>query len=292
MSRGKKRSRQNRRASRGASWVQLGAIAVAFIVATALAWTAFNVSAAGVAEPREPGPIPTFGSANTITPKRQPVEVMARLEDPTKPFTISVLGDSTGAVADNWVLQTAAWLSETYDRPVEFHQWAVESAPPTYLPEWDTSDGANAPIVVWNGSASGMPVSYTMDNYDALVQVDPAGVDLVFVNHGHNQSAGTLVRDATPLVDKILTTMPNAALVVIGQNAEGPDAPNYIGHEANVTSWLAEAKRREIATVDVHSPFVEYGPYTELLDEVGVHPTADGFTIWTSQVVALLSATE
>jgi len=267
-----------------------------FLAAAAVTLVAFGVyvamnapSQSVASSDRKPQPEISTPAPEPVV-RTQPAEVLSRLEDTSRPFVVSVLGDSTGAIGQSWVYQLASWMSDTYGRPVEFHQWAVELTPNQYQPVQYIGEGDGAPIVIWNGSASGRPVSYAMETWDGLLPVDAATVDLAFVNHGHNQAPGTLTRDASGLLSKMQASMVNAAIVVIGQNPQTEVGPMANAQADNVRSWMARAAGAGYATVDVLTIFEEYGDYALLLDAEGVHPTVEGSRFWADAVIATLTA--
>lgn len=248
-----------------------------------------HVSSARVSANAVAGPIPTFSSA-PIASKKQPADALTLLEQNDRPFTISVIGDSTGAIDDNWVGQTAQWMSDKYDRPVELHQWSVRVEPNAYQPVQTIGAGANAPIVIWNGSAEGKDITYSLTNWDKLVPVDGAAFDLAFINHGHNVGAGKLVTAGDYLLKKIAGTMSTAAVIGIGQNPQ-EDEGGTLGpaQETNVRAWMSSAKRQGYAVVDVLDVFLDQDDYSKLLLGA-VHPNRDGFTLWAQAVEKVLSA--
>lgn len=274
--------------SRSYQAIIIALVAVMALLLVALAFQHVNASrpAAGA----EPRPVPTFGSAAATNEQRQPAEAMKLLDQQNRPFTISVIGDSTGAIDGNWVGQLAEWMSDKYDRPVEFHQWSVRQDPNAYQDATTIGDGDNAPIVIWNGSAEGKDVAYSLTNWDSLVPLDAATVDLAFVNHGHNIGVGKLVTEGNKLLDKIGDTMTSAAVVVIGQNPQN-DTGGTLGpaQATNVRSWMADARRQGYAIVDVLDVFTKQGDYSKLLLGA-VHPTPEGFTLWADAVEKALTA--
>jgi hypothetical protein len=264
-------------------------IALLAILAVVLVVLAMqHVSAARVSADAVAGPIPTFSSA-PIASKKQPAAALTLLDQKDRPFTISVIGDSTGAIDDNWVGQTAQWMSDKYDRPVELHQWSVRVEPNAYQPVQTIGTGANAPIVIWNGSAEGKDVTYSLTNWDKLVPVDGGTFDLAFINHGHNIGVGKLVSDGNDLLDKMTDAMTSAAVVVIAQNPQA-DEGGTLGpaQETNVRAWMSSAKRQGYAVVDVLDVFLDQDDYSKLLLGA-VHPNRDGFALWAQAVEKVLS---
>lgn len=202
---------------------------------------------------------------------------------------MAVIGDSTGAIQDNWVRQTAQWMSTKYHRPVQLHQWSVRITPNAYLPTETIGKGADAPIVIWNGSAEGKDVEYSLDNWAKLVPIDLKTIDLAFINHGHNVGAGMLVSEGRKILDRMSSTMSNAALVVIGQNPQLAEGGTLgPAQTTNVRAWMSYATGQGYAVVDVLDVFLKYGDYSKLL--VGsVHPNKQGFNLWADAVEKTLS---
>lgn len=274
--------------SRSYQAVIVALVAVMALVLVVLAFQ--HVNASGPAAGAEPRPIPTFTSAATASEQRQPDAAMQLLAQQDRSFTISVIGDSTGAIDGNWVGQLAWWMSDKYNRPVELHQWSVRVDPNGYQPVQAIGDGDGAPIVIWNGSAEGKNVEYSLTNWADLVPVDPASIDLAFINHGHNVGAGQLVTEGTKLLDKIDSTMTKASIVVIAQNPQN-DTGGTLGpaQATNVRAWMNAAKGKGYAVVDVLDVFIKQGDYSKLLLGA-VHPTPEGFALWAKAVENTLTA--
>jgi len=280
----------SRESSATSSW-KIVIVAVVAVVAVALTYLAFAAaSAPATPTSATQRPIPTFGTQPTIPDRVLPAEAMPRLDDTTRPFTVVVFGDSTGAIGSSWVYQTAAWMSATYNRPVLFNQWAVELQPNGYQPVQKIGSGTGAPITFWNASASGKNTAYSIDNYDAMTPIDRATVDLAFINHGHNHAPNTLVSLGEKLLDKMYTDMPDAAKVIIAQNPEADNGPNVAGQRSNTLSWMDWAARNGYAVANVRKAFIDYGDYASIIDAIGVHPTIEGSRIWADQVIATLTS--
>lgn len=272
--------------SRSYKGIIIGLLAIMAVMLVVLAMQHVSSSQSAADEPR---PAPTFGSTPTGGEKRQPSNAMRLLDQQDRPFTVVVVGDSTGAVSGNWVRQLAERLSAKYNRPVQFHQWAVETTPNGYQPVQTVGTGQNATITIWNGSASGKGIDYSLENFDSLVPADARSADIAFINHGHNMAPATLADAGQRLLERMSATMPDAALVAVGQNPEGPNGPNATTQNANVTAWLSRARAEGYATVDVLSLFLKQDDYVPLLDSAGVHPTPAGSQLWADAVEQVLA---
>jgi hypothetical protein len=107
------------------------------------------------------------------------IEVGSRLVG-TDPFTIAVVGDSTGNAENEWVYLLGNQLVQR-GRSVLIHNWSIDTN--TYDSE-RLLGAAEAPRVeIWNGSASGKDSVYSLANWSAMVPVSP---DLLFVSHARS----------------------------------------------------------------------------------------------------------
>ncbi|MBY4212923.1 SGNH/GDSL hydrolase family protein [Rhodococcus fascians] len=188
-----------------------------------------------------------------------------------EPVTISVLGDSTGNSANEWVALWARDLAQT--KTVRIHYWEDE----TYKP--DVEQIGSGPVVdIWNGSQPGAGAGYAVDHLDEL-QPEPPAVTLV--NFGHNQQAASAGSEIGRLIAatgrKWATDIPTA---VVLQNVAGE--PRAQRSADNVESIKRMAESRAIPTLDVHAEFAAAPDLNSLIaaDGTGVHPTPAGSEIW------------
>ena len=219
-----------------------------------------------------------------ITPHHQIPQVMQRLNDPSHAFNLVVLGDSTGAAREGWVVQVARALGAKTGRAVNFHQWSVEQEPDVYLAPWSIARGGDQPVTVWNGSASGKNAEYTNAHWDELVPIPRDQVDLVLINHGHNEPAGALASDALNLADMAVTQFPNAAVAGILQNPERPGSPNADVQDRNVADLQEQMTASGYETIDVHTPYRTMPGWEAAYDAGDLHPNQAGYDLWTGVV--------
>lgn len=216
-------------------------------------------------------------------------DALARLDEPGRPFTVSIIGDSTGASGEGWQVELGRWISTEYDRPVTLHPWAVETNPHAYGPTWDLGDGANAPVTIWNGSASGRDITYSDDRLDELIprKVTP---DLIVFNHGHNLAAGEWASQAPRFLEHLAQTYPSAAFLVMVQNPEVAPSPKVEAQVVNVADARAYTQDAGVAAVDVWAAFKRAGSVAEMTDRTGFHPTPDGYQVWADALLGTLTA--
>lgn len=210
-----------------------------------------------------------------------------RMNEQDRTFVVQVIGDSTGNEQGEWVDIAFRALAVQLDRPLIQHPWDVFSN--SYLDAITANpEGANAPLVVWNGSASGKTAEYSLLNVDALVPVEP---DLVILNHGLNNvlQPAQVGEQFTSLIAEIERTWPStigyAALLEnprLDQHAAAHDT--VIGH---VSSWLAE--HQEVRPIDAHSAYLESGDVAALLSPDLLHPAPAGSALTAATVLAALN---
>lgn len=236
-------------------------------------------------------------SAETLAPSISTTvaQAMKRLQDePSRPWRMSVIGDSTGVNADNgWVKLLVDWAAKEYDRPVQVHWWSVEKDKHI---EWVVNRGGkNAPIILWNASAGGKDFSYSQTRLDDLIPpAERKRIDLLFINHGHNLEAGSdYFYAGRPFVTGLMTSLPSTAIFLIAQNPErvGTDHEK-VGTDAvdQVKSFAAWSR---LPFVDMFDLFMKKsgGNADTLLDDTDYHPNARGYIIWFRAVRdALLSS--
>lgn len=228
-------------------------------------------------------------ASTTPAPDRpQIAQAMAKLADPSRPFTVAIISDSTGAAQASWVPQLASWMGQTYDRPVTMHSWAVETTPNGYGQPWPlVKQGHNAPITVWNGSAGGKDVAYSKQHLGEMIPIPADQVDLLIFSHGHNEGAGKLADDAASFLIPATTTYRNAVIVVVLQNPERPDIGQHaIAHDQNVAELGAWAKAQGFPIIDEHTAFEQMpGWQKEYADPSGFHPSVRGYQNWGQTVI-------
>jgi hypothetical protein len=200
---------------------------------------------------------------------------MALLDDKTRTWTLGVLGDSTGDAPDEWVYLTAHKLGAMYDRPVVIHDW--NNAAQKYVSTTKTREGANAPVVVWNGSARGKNTSYSFQHWATMLPERP---DLLIVNHGHNQSgAAAASAGIHSLIDWATAAwkVPPAAAVVL----QNPRLDRFTKRQESVVATVREDWTGSlVAVIDAHSAYRKHNNMRSLLHEDGLHPNDAGSVVW------------
>lgn len=239
-----------------------------------------NASAAAAASTA-----PTTAPAQNST-----AEVMPRLDDPRRPFTVLVFSDSTGAFRNGWVARLGAMLGSHYDRPVTANTWDGKSNPPMYSEVvWHLRDsGAGAPIIFWNAAYPSTDAVYALENIDAMAPMQAESVDLVFVSHGHNHDVGELLPEGSRLMAAAAKQFSNAAIVDILQNPERQSAPHARTQEAGVERLAWWARTNNFPTIDVHGAFLARPDWENLMDDSLYHPTDEGYQLWADTVMTQL----
>ena len=195
----------------------------------------------------------------------------------TGPATISVIGDSTGDAAGEWVDLWAQHLADD-GRRVTLHQWATDqyaSQPTTY------GDGGDREVSIWNAGKPGGTADWAADR---LGTVQPERPDLLILSLGHNNRH----TDVDAQLDRLRGDMknrwddPTIPTVVILQNPrrherEAPQA-------ATLRSIRAWATDHDVPTIDVTSAFAD--PDRQMLDDA--HPNPAGSEAWATTVADAL----
>lgn len=222
---------------------------------------------------------------------RVPVgDAMDRLEEDDRPFTVAIIGDSTGASGKGWQVRLGKWISDTYDRPVTLHPWAVEVDPNGYQETWGLGDGKGAPVTIWNGSASGQNIAYSVEHLDELVPAEAGDPDLILFNHGHNVVADGWTTAAPALLVDLAEAHPDAAFAVMLQNPEVEPSLHVDVQREVVEDARGWADDHDVAAVDVWSRFEDAGNVARLIDDTGYHPTPKGYRLWADEVIDVLGS--
>ena len=280
MSKKRSRTADKRSPKTVAFWVFIP-VALVAIVAGYFVSTSRSSADSGYVSTYVPG---QTSAPAPITPHHQIPQVMQRLNDPSHAFNLVVLGDSTGAAREGWVVQVARALGAKTGRAVDFHQWSVEQEPDVYLAPWSIARGGGQPVTVWNGSASGKNAEYTRAHWDELVPIPHDQVDLVLINHGHNEPAGALPGDALSLGDMAVAQFPNAAVAAILQNPQRPGSQNADAQDRNVTDMQELLTTNGFETIDVHTPYRAMPGWETAFDAGDLHPNQAGYDLWTGVV--------
>ncbi|MEO5833024.1 MAG: SGNH/GDSL hydrolase family protein [Nakamurella sp.] len=231
-------------------------------------------------------PHPSWGSNAETVAQVAPAQAMARLNDVGRKFTILVFGDSTGISSSGWQVLFPKWIGDMTDRPVTVTPWNRDEV------RWNASwgirlTGAHASVNVWNGSAPARDIAYARAHLEAMTTaVDPADVDLVFVNFGHTEvEDGFATRCGLFMLD-MAAKFPGAAVIYLKQNPNLSGSPLVVQQRHNVANMEDNAVRLHFASVPVYDAFMDQPDTDALLDvPTQVHPNTDGYRLWTSVMV-------
>jgi hypothetical protein len=209
-----------------------------------------------------------------------------RLADDGRPFIVTVIGDSTGNEPGEWVDLAFQQLAEDLDRPLIQHPWDVLTG--SYSPEVRSNeDGASAPIIVWNGSASGKTGKYSLTHFDMLVPEQP---DLILFNHGLNNVPDP--QAVAPQLAALVAETERYWPKTVGYAAilENPRFDGWATEHTmvidNVTSWLAE--NQAVRPIDAHAAYLAApAPELLLLPDL-LHPSPAGSAVTATTVLEAL----
>lgn len=258
----------------------LGVVTAALVVAALIPTTPPTVSA----EPR-----PTFSVTATPTPEPAATvdsanleTAMAKLDDPTAAWALTVIGDSTGNDGDEWVASLARTIAEEKGRPVAYRSWDPATA--TYSEPAIYGYGSAAPVEIWNGSASGLGPDYSLANLPALT---PAASDVLIVNHGHNfnnpqQGAADVAKVITETA-AVWGTTPAVAVTL-----QNPRITRGSAQDANLAALSSAFDSSSYTLVDVADAYRAEPDLAALLQADGTHPNANGQAIWFATVYSAL----
>lgn len=216
----------------------------------------------------------------TATPALTFDEIKNRLHNGT-PLTIAVVGDSTGNGPDEWVYITAKAMAAA-GRLVTVHDWSLDTN--TYVTEQTFGPAGAAPVVIWNGSASGKDGGYSVDNWSTMVPETP---DLVIINHGHNEADRVTALDhAASLINLAQNYAQPAATAVTLQNPREDDKAGLHDEIAGALTTRYGAAESVTHVFDVAGAYRKSGDVTPLLNNDSFHPNAQGEQTWASVVKA------
>lgn len=236
-----------------------------------------------------PAETPTVDRDDTPITEVSLSSALKKLENPERPFTVALIGDSTGVDTAGWQMKVMDWLSIQSGRPWEMRQWHQDEAygPPGYFPDpWKYGDGANAPITLWNASAGGKSFEYTAEYLDTMFPEGLKSVDLLLVNHGHNvDPPHQYYYTGVPVMEQLLKRYPEAAMLVMAQNPEKGAPANITALETVLRYVYTLGERRGAEIVDVHAAFEKTGHPNRLIDETLFHPSPKGYQMWANLVV-------
>ncbi|GAB3617656.1 hypothetical protein GCM10027416_22130 [Okibacterium endophyticum] len=210
-----------------------------------------------------------------------------RIEDTATPFVVAVLGDSTGDEAGEWVDLAFTELAELTGRTLVMHPWDKQTS--GYLSEIRRFESApNAPLVVWNGSASGETAEYSLAHLDTILPERP---DVVIVNHGLNnvreptQTAAEFTALIRAIEQRWTGTVGYAAILENPRFDEWSEAHRTVID--TVTEW---AKSQEtVRVIDVFAAYIGSGREPSLLLPDLLHPSVEGSRLTADVVLAAIT---
>jgi lysophospholipase L1-like esterase len=162
---------------------------------------------------------------------------------------------------------------------VVIHDWNAASN--KYTTETTVGAGSGAPIVIWNGSASGKGTQYSLDNWAAMVAQRP---DLLIVNHGLNMPDATTARaGAQAVIDRTIYQWPQPPAIAL--TIQSPRIDKDAATEVAITDALRRAwTGSPVTLIDVNEAFKAAGDPVPLLISDGLHPSVKGSDIWAGTV--------
>lgn len=184
--------------------------------------------------------------------------------------TLSIIGDSTGNDADEWVALWAADLGRS--RQVTVQQWLRGD----WRPEQLTYGDRGARLTIWNAGEPGGAAAWAVGQ---LGTVQPEPPDLTLISVGHNNTSDDIVGQLDQLQQQL---DPGVPLVLLLQNPGRGDRQKRQAatlHAAN--SW---ARDHRVPTIDVTAAFTD--PDRQMVDDA--HPNAAGSRVWAERVGAAL----
>lgn len=219
-------------------------------------------------------PEPTLNQVQPL--KVTPLADIQGLVSGDAPLTVSVLGDSTGNDAGEWVELWAQHLGAT--NSVTVHRWTQGAA------TWPvTTYGEGKRVVnIWNGSEPGSNGMFARERFHAMQPVKP---DLVIYNYGHNDSPSGAASDVEAL-QRMAEARWGAGLpfVVTLQNASRGKYQRVSAK--SVSEQKAWAVQRGVPVIDIESTISEQNLDELLFDEV--HPNQQGSRFWADKVAEAL----
>lgn len=262
-------------------YIGLGSLAVATAVSVTLVLTSepeqvpvSDVIASYAASP--PAPSQRVVTLPAVT--RPPVAAaVGLLDDPTREWTLTVLGDSTGNDTNEYVFLLAKQLSDAHNRPVIIHRWTNDA----YESEMRIGAGRYAPLHIWNGSVPGTTGEYALDHLEAIAPK----ADLTILNYGHNYKGAWNTETVTlQLVNAVDGQHGNGAMLFMFQNPQNPETPDSEATSQKIREMVTTANYE---AVDVYQAFKATGDIAPLMHD-NIHPNPAGSQVWADAVAAKL----
>ncbi|WP_179276457.1 SGNH/GDSL hydrolase family protein [Rhodococcus sp. 14-1411-2a] len=195
-------------------------------------------------------------------------------------LTIAVVGDSTGNGKDEWVYMLGEQLARL-GKGVLIHDWSIDTD--SYVTETKLGPGGAPVVTIWNGSASGKPSQYSIDNYRALV---PEAPDLLIVSHGHNDGPSNSAGNVRRIVRNVTAAGDGRDAIVVLQNPRVDQKAQSQNEVVESQRALFAADNMPTAVIDVYGAYMQTPDLASLLNEDGFHPNLAGEQLWAQTVAA------
>ena len=189
-------------------------------------------------------------------------------------LNISVLGDSTGDGADEWVTLWAMLLAAD-GASVSVKTWSHDSA--DWSEEPQSFGSGSRSITVWNGSVPGATPSYPIGFKNLLQPVEP---DVVVISYGHDHEGGpgSLGTELSNLLDTARHRWDgDVPTVVTIQNPRQDSAALKAAEGQHAIREVA--RQRELPVVDINEVFHSVGDIESLMKNK-VRPSPNGYMLW------------
>lgn len=226
----------------------------------------------------------TTAGAADIAPPPTGVTINAGL-DSAEPYTIVVLGDSTGNNTDEWVHLMGRRIAANYRRTVTIRDWSDTAN--GYVTSTSYGDLGRPPLTIWNGSAAGKGPAYSESYYASMA---PERADLTLINHGHN-GANDIVSGDQRLVQLAKDHMTQDAVIAIVLQNPRTDSlakADMLQRGVNALRQRFGGASSGITLIDVNSAFPRDAGLAAYLRPDGLHPNERGQQLWADTVAAAL----
>jgi hypothetical protein len=200
----------------------------------------------------------------------------AKLREAKSPFTLTVIGDSTGFPKQGWVEVLAQEISSRSNRAVSVRTWNMNTS--SYDSAHRYGDG-DPLLTIWNGSSPGRDAAYSDAHLGEIIK---GRSDLVIINHGHNVPDIQYLRRLTY---RIAEVSGGAAMALTKQNPRAdPGAEEHARKMAAVAPMVAELP----GTVLLDAWAAYPADPTPWLSPDKVHPSPEGYAAWANVVLSRL----